>query len=66
MWSETLQQQTKEYFKTLPFAEMKQFGGRFGTCVYKDGQYIIVDKESDDVYTFESMDELIANGWAID
>ena len=66
MWSEELQEQTKEYFKNLPVAAMKKTGGKYGVCILQDGKYTIQDRESDQVYVFECIDELIKDGWAID
>jgi len=66
MWSKTLQEQTIEHFKTMPMASMKQIGGTYGFCVYKDGQYMITDMISEEKYLFESMDALIKAKWAID
>jgi hypothetical protein len=66
MWSDTLQEQTREHFKTMPFAAMKQIGGKFGMGVFRDGKYIITDIETKEIYEFLSMDELIVAKWAID
>ena len=68
MWTETLQEQTKEYFKNNPIAMMKQFGtGKFGACqLESDGVYYIAVFDSEEVISFETMDELLVAGWAID
>lgn len=70
MWTETLQQQTRDHFENvLPAAAMKHFGdGKFGVCVYLDGKYTIRDRDPDSnkIWEYTSMDDLIADGWAID
>ena len=66
MWSEALQEQTRVYFKSMPFACMKQIGGKFGICTLKDGVYIIKDRESDKEYIYSSIALLIEAKWAID
>ena len=68
MYSDELQKQTKEYFKSMPIAMMKQFGThKFGACqLESDGIYYITVFDSDEVLSFETMDELLVAGWAID
>lgn len=67
MWSDELQQQTKEYFEKMPFALMKYFGdSRFGVCTLIKGEYIITDSDTNIKYKFDSIDALIKEGWAID
>ena len=68
MWTETLQEQTKEYFKSIPIAMMKQFGThKFGACqLESDGIYYITVFDSDEVLSFETIEELLKAGWAID
>ena len=66
MYSQTLQEQTREYFKHLPFAAMKQYGGKFGLALFQDNQFIITDRKTDDKYYFDSIDALIEANWAID
>ena len=68
MYSEKLQKQTKEYFKSNPIAMMKQFGTeKFGACqLESDGIYYITVFDSDEVLAFETIDKLLEAGWAID
>ena len=66
MYSQKLQEQTREHFKNIPFAAMKQFGGKFGIGAFQGGKYIVTDRKTYEKYIFESMDKLIENGWAID
>ncbi|PHR54380.1 MAG: hypothetical protein COA44_13260 [Arcobacter sp.] len=67
MWTEVLQEETKEHFKNMSFAAMKQFGtDTFGIGVFRDGKYIITNRESKEQYIYESMDDLIKAKWAID
>ena len=68
MYSETLQNQTREYFKKITMAMMKQFGtDKFGDCELRpEGGYSIRVFNSDEVVTFKSMDELLEASWAID
>ena len=68
MYSNELQSQTKEYFKTMPFTMMKQFGtNKFGLGQLKpDSSYSIRVFRSDEVCIFETIDLLLEAGWAID
>jgi len=68
MWTKTLQEETKEYFKNNPIAMMKQFGtNKFGACQQEsDGIYYITVFDSDEVLSFEHIDQMIEAGWAID
>ena len=68
MYSEELRKQTKEYFKTTPIAMMKKFGtDTFGGCqLESNGIYYITVFDSDEVLSFETIDELLAADWAID
>ena len=68
MWTETLQQQTRDHFENvMKGAFMKHFGdSRFGLCVFRDGKYIIKDRESDEIWEYVTMDEMLADGWALD
>lgn len=67
MWSKKLQQQTREFFETYPAAAMKHFGdSRYGVCIVDDGKYMIGDRSSDEKWEYDSLEELIGDGWAID
>jgi hypothetical protein len=66
MWSDELQQQTREYFKQFPIAAMKNIDGRFGVCALMNGIYTIEDRKTNEVYKFSSMEDLIAAKWALD
>ena len=67
MWTENLQQQTKEHFKQYPLGPMKHFTGKkYGVCMCEDGKYTIANRSNDEVYEYETMEALLADGWAID
>ena len=67
MWSEELQKQTKEHLEKLPAASMKHFGdSRYGLCLFKNEKFVISEFETNEKHEFESIDELIEDGWAID
>ena len=67
MWTEGLQQQTREFFKNMNGAFMKHSGdSRFGFCILLEGKYVIRDRESDDKWEYYSVDEFLEDGWAID
>ena len=68
MWTEKLQQQTRELFKNMNGAFMKHFGdSRFGLCILIDGKYVITDRgESGEVWEYDTVDQMITDGWAID
>jgi len=45
MWTEGLQEQTRELFEKMNGACMKHFGdSRFGLCILIDGKYVIRDR----------------------
>ena len=69
MWTKELQQQTRELFEKMNGAFMKHYGdSRFGVCVLVDGKYRIMDRvpESNDIWEYDSVDEMIADGWVVD
>jgi len=67
MWSEELQNQTREHFETMPMAFMKHFGDlRFGACVLIKGEYVITEHNTNTKHKFDSIEALIQNGWVID
>ncbi len=68
MWTQILQDQTRDYLKNNPIAMMKQFGaGKFGACqLESDGIYYITVFESDEVLSFKTIEELLEASWAID
>ncbi len=68
MWTEELQQQTRDLFEKMNGAFMKHFGdSRFGFCILIDRKYVIRDREeSGDVWEYNSVDDMIVDGWAID
>ena len=68
MWTETLQQQTREYFTSLAFAMMKEFGtSRFGIAHrLEDDSFAVFVLKSRKILTFSSVDDMISAGWAID
>ena len=68
MYSHELQELTRKYFESVPVAMMKQFRtGKFGACqLESDGIYYITIFNSDEVLSFETIDELIQANWAID
>ena len=70
MWTESLQQQTRDHFENvLPVVAMKHFGDdKFGFCIFKDERYTIKDRkpESNMIWEYTSIEELIFDGWAID
>jgi len=66
MWSDELQEQTREYFKSMPFAFMKKIGGKNGVCTLENRIYTIKDRDTSEEYIFNSIDSLIAAQWVID
>ena len=68
MYTVELQQQTRELFEKRNGAFMKHFGdSRFGLCILIDGKYVITDSgEPEDEWEYDSVDDMIEDGWAID
>ena len=67
MWSDELQKETREFISKYGMAAMKHFGNSvFGVCIVKDGKYLIKERDSDNEHLFESIEELVEAGWAID
>jgi hypothetical protein len=66
MWSKELQELSREYFAT-GFCCVKSFyKDEFGDLKIEDGKYIVSLKENNKTYTYNSVDELINSGWAVD
>ena len=68
MWSEELQQLTRDHFdNVMKGGLMKHFGdSKFGLCVLEDGKYVIHFMGSKEVCEFTTMDEMLKNGWVLD
>jgi hypothetical protein len=67
MWSEELQQQTREFLEQYPAAAMKHFGDiKFGICMIKEGKYLVLARSSDEKWEYDTIEEMIEDGWAID
>ncbi len=66
MYSEELQEQTRDFFKEMPMALMKNFDGKFGVCILKDKKYIITDRDTKNIYKYLSVEEFIQDKWVID
>ena len=66
MYSQLLQEQTKEHFQKHYCALMKQFGGDFGIGVVKDEIFTIFSRKSGQKYEYTSIDTLIKAKWVID
>jgi hypothetical protein len=74
-WSLTLEKQTREALKEIQFSphtgklHLKNNDGRYGYITTIDlisNQLIVKDASSGPSIKFETADELIADGWAID
>jgi hypothetical protein len=73
MWSETLQEQTREFFRRYPLAFVKHFGDlRFGICSLEEGRCVVQElpdvgrKGAPERWEYPSVEALIEAGWAID
>ena len=68
MWTEELQELTRDYFENvMKGGMMKHFGdSKFGIGVFMDEKYIIHVLDSDEVCEYATMDEMLKDGWAID
>ena len=69
MWTEELQQQTRELFEKQNGAFMKHFGnGKFGICILVDGTYTIhgIGDSKNDKWEYDSIEDMISDGWVID
>lgn len=73
-WSDSLIEQTRSALHSPPVTiddhlSMKNINGGFGKIGFSDlmtETWIITDRNSGATYLYESSDELIAAGWAID
>ena len=68
MWTEELQQQTRDHFKNvMKGGMMKHFGdSKFGISVLMDEKYVIHVIGSKEVCKFDSMEDMLQDGWALD
>ena len=68
MWSEDLQQQTRDHFENImKGGMMKHFGdSKFGIGVFMDGKYSIHVLDSNEVYEYTTIDEMLKEGWVLD
>ena len=68
MWTEKLQQMTRDHFENImKGAFMKKFGdNKYGLCVFIEEKYTITDRESDEVWEYDTMEEMLTDGWALD
>ncbi len=66
MWSDELKELTREMLLKMPMAMMKNIDSLYGVLILVDNKYVITDRTSDDKYIFDSIDELIESGWAVD
>jgi len=67
MWSESLKEQTREFLQQYQRGMMKHFGdSRYGICLVSENSFEIFDRKTKEVESFNSIEELLAGGWAID
>jgi len=66
MWSDELKELTREMLLKMPMVMMKNIDSLYGVLILVDNKYVIADRTSDDKYIFDSIDELIEAGWAVD
>ena len=66
MWSDELKQLTREMLSKIPMAMMKKVGSTYGVLLLQDDKYVITDRTTNEEYLFESIEELIEAGWAVD
>jgi hypothetical protein len=65
MWSKELTELSKSYFKT-GFCCVKSEDGEFGELAFENDKYRISVFGSDKTYIYNSVDEIINAGWAVD
>jgi hypothetical protein len=73
-WSDTLIEQTRSALRTPPMTldctlSFKNVDGRFGQIGFNDlvsGAVRVADRRSGEAHLYESADELISAGWAVD
>lgn len=77
MYSEELQKQTENvldqgilnHFVDWGYCHMKNSDGRFGSIHIKSvmqRKYNVEERDSDKVYSYDTLDALINDGWVID
>ncbi|MDF1878416.1 hypothetical protein JHD46_02040 [Sulfurimonas sp. SAG-AH-194-C20] len=66
MWSDELKTLTRKMLSEVPMAMMKNVDLLYGVLLLEDDKYVITDRTSSDKYVFETIDELLAAGWAVD
>ncbi len=73
-WSDNLLEETRDALRdgfvgANGFLHMKNINRSYGKIRLEDvmnGKLLIQDKDSDAEYSYSTVDELIADGWAID
>lgn len=65
MWSKELTELSRQYFET-GFCCVKSEQGEFGELSFENQIYKISLFTSDKSYTFNSVDEILNAGWAVD
>ena len=66
MWSDELKQLTREMLSKMPMAMMKKIGSTSGVLLLEGNRYVITDRTTNEKYLFESIEDLIEAGWAVD
>lgn len=66
MWSEKLINLTKEIISIAPSAYMKNLNGKFGMLKLYNSKFIITEHKENKHYFYNSIDELLADGWVVD
>ena len=59
-------EQTREYLEKIPMCNMKNSNGSRGLASSKDCVYKLVDTDTQELYVFKILNELLDTGWRID
>ena len=67
MYSSELKTLTRNFLEKEPLSMMKNSDGSFGILLRKSmNEFNIVDLDTKKKYHFNSIDEVIINGWVVD
>ncbi len=66
MYSQTLQNQTIEFFNTNIMGALKNCNGNFGICLKSGNIISVTDRKTKEQLQYNSISEMMNDGWVID
>ncbi len=66
MYSQTLQNQTIEFFNANIMGPLKNCNGSFGICIKSENIISVTDRKTKEEMQYNSITEMMSDGWVID